>query len=308
MRFRRQIRKVIALGLIVIVIMTTNWGVIFGFYNDEQSLNQSWVTQSNSKRSDDWELPIMKSHSKGFRPVYVYSKAKPLFNKENYSQANQDRLILGLMKANNEHTNSTSFRQPYFVDLAANDAYEISNTYLLELGGWEGLCIEPNPRYWYSLASYRKCTVVGAFVGGTEEEDGKQVDVKIAGDGGLGGIVGSEYDNKGGADAKRNIVSITTILKETKVPSMIDYFSLDIEGAESLAMKGFSWDLYTMRFLTVERPKPDLTAKLKEKGYKMVAKIASWDDQLWIHEASVSFSVEEARKIVMSINHGKRYK
>ena len=53
----------------------------------------------------------------------------------------------------------------YFIDLAANDAANISNTYALETyHNWTGICIEPNPKYWAGL-SYRKCQVIAAAVG-----------------------------------------------------------------------------------------------------------------------------------------------
>jgi len=68
--------------------------------------------------------------------------------KKTYSQFNQDRMILELMKANAEKSKSSilgSDKNKFFVDLAACEAISISNTYLLEKNGWEGLCIEPNP-------------------------------------------------------------------------------------------------------------------------------------------------------------------
>jgi len=65
----------------------------------------------------------------------------------------------------------------------------------------------------------------------------------------------------------REIVSIITIFKETKTPKLIDYFSLDVEGAESLVMKDFPWDEYKFRVLTIERSRGDLVAALHGQGY-----------------------------------------
>jgi len=56
---------------------------------------------------------------------------------------------------------------------------------------------------------------------------------------GLEGVVGHNFDNKKGGDTKRNVVSISTVFRETKVPSIIDYFSLDVEGAETFVMEKF---------------------------------------------------------------------
>jgi len=65
------------------------------------------------------------------------------------------------------------------------------------------------------------------------------MDVHFHGGSGLSGIVGPNFDNKGGTNAKRNLVSIATVFRETKVPNIIDYFSLDVEGAETFVMEKF---------------------------------------------------------------------
>ena len=255
------------------------------------------VSQTDSK-------PIANSISRGFRPVYVYSKANPP-NANQYSQSKQDVLVIALTKANDEIIssvqsvlNSTAAvtRKPFFVDLAANDAVLLSNTLLLEKNGWEGVCIEPNPRYWYNLASYRTCTIVGAFLGGTPDEDGKEVDVKLS-NGVYGGIVGEGMDNTGGGEEKRNLVSITTVFKETNVPKVIDYLSLDVEGAELLVMQNFPWEKYRFRWMTIERPKDALVDLLQSHGYKKVMTIAKFGEILFYHTEEVALS-EEVIKLV----------
>ena len=74
-----------------------------------------------------------------------------------YAQARQDELVSALL---HNKTNG------YFIDLAANDATVLSNTYALEkYYNWTGVCIEPNPIYWHNLTSYRKCMTIAAVVG-----------------------------------------------------------------------------------------------------------------------------------------------
>jgi len=245
----------------------------------------------------------------------VYSQAKLTRKpkkKPTFSQAKQDLLILALMDANDEKERSnkslksttvaSSRRKRYFVDLASNHATLFSNTYLLETNGWEGLCIEPNPIYWYGLASYRNCTVIGAFVGGQQKEDGKEVDVELpAGFNGVyGGIVGEKMDNKRAkkTNEKRNLISILTVFQETNVPKMIDYMSLDVEGAESIVMNEFPWDSYKFKFLTIERPKQDLTSMLNTNSYVKVLNVTDWGETLWVHKELVSLSNEQINTIV----------
>ena len=84
-------------------------------------------------------------------------------------------IVLTLTDANDakqkelKHAAYNRSREKFFVDLASNDAVTSSNTLLLEQNNWRGLCIEPNPIYWYRLASYRTCSVIGAMVGGEPE-------------------------------------------------------------------------------------------------------------------------------------------
>jgi hypothetical protein len=88
--------------------------------------------------ASDWvtkPLPIMKSLSKGFHPVYVYSKVAPPDESMKFSQERQDEVILALTKMNDKVQDLKSTRRPFFVDLSANDALTLSNTFLLEKRG-----------------------------------------------------------------------------------------------------------------------------------------------------------------------------
>ena len=265
-------------------------------------------------RDSTEKFPVKSSiYEKGFNPVYVYSNtataAAEVPPKPSYSQVKQDRIIEALIAASKENTSKQEPKEggeqhyPFFVDLAANHFMDLSNTLALEKKGWKGLCIEGNHLYWYDLARYRTCTVVGAFVGGKENEDGKQVKV-VNGKGHfgpMGGIVGEGMDNSkhtAKATDDRDLVSIITIFKETKVPKIIDYFSLDVEGAESLVMQDFPWDEYKFRFLTIERPKDDLSATLQGQGYKVIAGIGGFGEEVWMHEKAAGISFDEASDVI----------
>lgn len=248
--------------------------------------------QSSSVIDDYQYPPITKSKSRGFRPVYIFSKQNP---PPGYSQAKQDTLVLALTKANDE-VEGNEGRVPFFVDLAANDAIILSNSLLLEKNNWNGVCFEPNPMYWYRLSTYRTCTILGTFVGGTPDQDGKEVDV-ILSNAVYGGIVGEGMDNHKKSEEKRNLVSIATAFQEANIPAVIDYFSLDVEGAETLVMRNFPWDDYKFKFITIERPRMDLMELLTSHGYKKVMTIADFGETLWAHMETVAIS-EEVIKMV----------
>jgi hypothetical protein len=168
--------------------------------------------------------------------------------------------------------------------LAANDAVWASNTFSLEQNfGWKGICIEANPTYWYRL-SFRNCHAVGAIAGGHNNEE-VQVTLGEAHAAPYGGIVGTEFDNKKKAKTEnRYTVSLATILEMFDAPKVIDYLSLDVEGAEAFIMRDFPFEKYRFRCLTIERPKDELKALLEKHGYKQVFNFKR-GDTLWAHES-----------------------
>ena len=95
--------------------------------------------------------------------------------------------------------------------------------------------------------------------------------------GGTGGIIGDEYDNNfskrenrikkaiaEGRIEKRTSRSLVSILEEVNAPKIIDYFSLDIEGAEEIVLKNFPFEKYKFLALTIERPSPLINQLLKK--------------------------------------------
>ena len=72
--------------------------------------------------------------SLGWHPIHVfYGKKEGLQldpNKEWFAQVHQDEIVVDLIGENG-----------YFIDLAANDAKELSNTVALEKHGWNGTLI-----------------------------------------------------------------------------------------------------------------------------------------------------------------------
>lgn len=257
--------------------------------NTAQVPTDSWKKQ-NIRKLNDPTNPT----SNGWHQINVfYGEKEGLFNdaptsikpnQESYAQVGQDSIILDLLGPNG-----------YFIDLAANDALDLTNTLALERKGWTGLCVEPNSVYWYGLA-HRECTVVGALVAGTKPEK-----VKVKFRGVYGGIVG-KLDNRlanrkkepDAPEVTRYTAPITEILHQYNVPKTIDYLSLDVEGSEYEIMKDFPFDKYTIRVMTVERPNKQLKQLLTENGYIYLAEIATWGEYLWCHK-STGFSPDHER-------------
>lgn len=194
-----------------------------------------------------------------------------------FSQVRQDEIVAHLLRHK---------RNGYFVDLAANDPIRISNTFALERNlKWGGLCIEANPIYWHGL-SHRNCQVVGAVVG---KVVGDTVDFRFPKEKApKGGIVGSDFDNhnaRHGELETRSTTTLAEILARFQAPPIIDYVSLDVEGAEFFVMSSFPFETYTIRVLTVERPSKELESLLRQHGYITLKKLKPWGEMLWIHRS-----------------------
>ncbi|GKY91433.1 hypothetical protein MPSEU_000115600 [Mayamaea pseudoterrestris] len=192
-----------------------------------------------------------------------------------YSQARQDELILALLR---NQTNG------YFIDLAANDAHLLSNTAALEHSyNWTGLCIEPNPIYWYNLTHYRpNCQVVASVVGKTRDD---QVYFRYnAGD--HGGIADAGFDNGKRWQRESELVAtvpLLEVLERNNVPTVIDYLSLDVEGAESFILLNFPLEQYRIKIITAERLKGEIRSYLQNHGYEFVKRLSTWGESLWVH-------------------------
>lgn len=97
---------------------------------------------------------------------------------------------------------------------------------------------------------------------------------------GLGGIIGDGMDNQFVMEDKYvrfshkiydlNTVTLMTISETFKVPRMIDYLSLDVEGGEFPALEHFNFAHYTIKVITIERPKVELHNLLSSMGYFFV--------------------------------------
>jgi len=69
---------------------------------------------------------------------------------------------------------------------------------------------------------------------------------------------------------KLRTVTLRAIFERVPVPSVIHYMSLDIEGAEAVAMSAFPFELNTILVMTIERPEPALIELLYQHGYLFV--------------------------------------
>lgn len=134
----------------------------------------------------------------------------------------------------------------YYVDVGAFHPTEASQTYHLELSGWDGICIEPHPRHANGFLGARKCEIVQAACVSPDCPENQ--------------IVISDHGQRSSAVVKREEASgyitvpamtLDKILSERSV-SRVDFISIDVEGMEIDVMRGFSVKKYRPRLVLLE--------------------------------------------------------
>ena len=184
-----------------------------------------------------------------------------------HSQFRQDRHVWHLLGRMSDG---------YFVDLAANEPVQLSNTRALERDhGWRGVCVEPNPQLWPALRRVRSCNLATVAVGREES------------------VLSFELNGAFSKVRTRNVSAANTVatrqmrmdqlLIDHRTPSTIDYLSLDVEGHEMAALSTFPFGRTRIRVLTVERPSEELRALLRGHGYQHVCDHGMYGDEMWAH-------------------------
>ena len=183
----------------------------------------------------------------------------------------------------------------YFIDLAANDAVTLSNSYTLEQQyGWKGLCVEPNPEYHTRLLQIRSCEVIAAAVSSREGQAffefnhaTKSLGHRFAYS---NGVFGRLTNRNSSSTTPVWTIPFSRLLMEHHTPTTIDFMSLDCEGNEAAVMETFPWETHTISVLSTEHPKPPLIAKLIAHGYKALCFVGN-TDTVFVHWATMKEAV-----------------
>jgi len=185
-------------------------------------------------------------------------------------------------------------RNGYFVDIGAAEGVYISNTYVLEKHlQWQGICIEANPVWFKDLVVNRSSINVNVCLDYTNHEVDFRYDRGL-----LSGIVDDDADNKRSNQiADSGILRLQTrtleqVLDECNAPRVIDFLSIDVEGAEHRIFRDFPFHKYTFLAMVIERPAPELNRQLQENGYVFVKNGPL--DSFYVHSSIPNF--ENIRK------------
>ena len=181
------------------------------------------------------------------------------------SQVGQDEWIVKM-------TNGK--RNGYFLDIGASDGITISNSYVLEKEyGWNGICVESDKDVFEKLILIRNCKCVNVAI---YSENATVPFVREP----YKGIKSCIQIPSGEIVRMVDTITMKRLMEENYVPEYIDYISIDIEGADYEALRGFPFDKYRVGFWTIEHNayldggilRDKIRGIMTEHGYKIV-----WD-------------------------------
>lgn len=183
----------------------------------------------------------------------------------------------------------------YYVELGANDGVTQSNTYYFEkYRHWKGLLVEPSPHNFLKCKANRSrenrihCAACVSF-------DYDREFVRIAHSNLMSTSLGLSTDI---ADPMAHALSgrqflaptedvfeygavartLNDLLNQSAAPKVIDFMSLDVEGAELEVLRGIDHQVYRFKFILVEsRDFARISDYLVSVGYTFVAGLSEQD-------------------------------
>lgn len=192
-----------------------------------------------------------------------------------YSQFGEDRKVAEFFGEN---------FKGLFLEVGSADGVRDSNTLLLEQRGWAGVLVEADPEL-AVRASVRERSVVHNAVVGAGESVSLAVFYRISGGPenlsglasvSLTGALESHVERHGGRieEIRVKATTLDAIWGESGFHRSPDFVSIDVEGAELEALKGFDIERHRPRLVLVEDNSYDRDRRvhdwLKRAGYRRV--------------------------------------
>ena len=189
-----------------------------------------------------------------------------------------------------------NYKNGFFVELGANDGIKQSNTYYFEKNfNWNGLLIEPiknkylkclkfrsKKNFFYNNAcvgfNYKNKNIKMIYSDLMSSIDDKTINSKI--DAKKHALEGEKYLVKN--DKIKEVLvetkTLNQILNEINSPKIIDFLSLDVEGAELEVLNGIDFLNYNFKFILIEsRDDQEIIKYLKNFDYSFLEKISKRD-------------------------------
>ncbi len=145
----------------------------------------------------------------------------------------------------------------------------LSNSYLLEKGGWCVYCIEPNPYCWENL---KERLHVYKYAIGAENKDNIDFNIYNAGHGpdGMAGFTSVKlHESLPRETIKVNMRTLDWFIENHVYKQYIDFLSIDVEGSEMDVLRGIDLEKWEVKIISVENinKNPNRNEYLTPRGY-----------------------------------------
>lgn len=86
-------------------------------------------------------------------------------------------------------------------------------------------------------------------------------------------------------DRKAVTIRFADLLRAQRAPAVIDYLSLDVEGAEDAVMEEFPYESYRFLVMSIESPSQTLHANLSASGYTQISTCDMPGETIYVHNS-----------------------
>ena len=193
--------------------------------------------------------------------------------------------------------NYINFENGFYIEMGAHDGLINSNTYYFEKNlNWKGILIEPSNFFDKLNKNRSKKNLFYKTICVPFNFDKKFIFEDMGPYSKVRELASPKYlkwhDNKSKnveniyqkKISSPNTNNLNEILKKSKAPKLIDFFSLDVEGSELNVLKGVDFREFNFRYLLIEITDIDngkyvkkVIKFLKERDYTLQAKLTSYD-------------------------------
>jgi FkbM family methyltransferase len=196
-----------------------------------------------------------------------------LSGKSQYSQAQEELIIRDFFQDR---------KNGFFLDIGCATPVIDSNTCYLERElGWSGIAVDALPEY---AESWKRRRPKSKFFNYLVTDHAESVEPFYRSE--LRGISSLEKPLKGPAGKERSFeeiqvptITLTQLLEQNGI-SKIDFMSMDIEGAEPLALAGFDIDRFNPELVCIEAKPANrefISKYFSDHGYVQIEKYLEYD-------------------------------
>ena len=185
-----------------------------------------------------------------------------------------------------------NFSNGFFIELGAHDGITQSNTYYYEKNkNWRGVLIEPTPKL-FKMCKKNRSNQNSYFCNACVSFDYDKDDVKLI----FSNLKTTSIDLTTDEFRKNHLrepelnffekqkhyfakaKTLNSILIDSKAPKVINFFSLDVEGAEFEVLNGIDFNKFIFRYIIIETDQFEkLKIFLNTKKYRFIEKFNSND-------------------------------